>query len=518
MAGETKLSHTAAMILQAIGAGHGYGFSVMEMTGLPSGTVYPALRRLERDDLIRSQWEKQVDRRCGTAPGPKVLQADERRQSDSRRFAEALSVIGKNDPGSRGGTRMSLPAAILMSARWLVPPAQRAEWFAEWDAELRYILRACDPRALAFCLGAYKDAWWLRRQCPRRLLNSPLQCLALLAIIAAISLMSAGRAAFSSPFRDARGLVELPDMPADQSEAIRGSAGPLFAGLAFYQRVSEPVRGQHGMALYSIVRGNRNLFEVLNVPLPRSVEPPALIVSRSVWQMDFNGGHNTAGRFLEVEGRRVPVAGVIADDAWPLAGRVDAWLLEDTALPDLKRFAVGRLVSGGIAGSGSSPTLLRRPARRLREFIGVFELAMIACLMVAVTASLKLGVARGARSRAFLLAKTVLFVPTVYGCAFLAFSVDMPFAVIFQLAVFPGSVFAVCWAVADQTRRCPVCLRLLSSPVLLGKASQTFLGWYGTEWMCAQGHGVLRVPELAASSSSARQWVNLEELWATAPG
>jgi PadR family transcriptional regulator, regulatory protein PadR len=29
------------------------------MTGLPSGTVYPAMRRLERDDLIRSQWERQ---------------------------------------------------------------------------------------------------------------------------------------------------------------------------------------------------------------------------------------------------------------------------------------------------------------------------------------------------------------------------------------------------------------------------------------------------------------------------
>src|SRR3954467_6429967 len=56
---DTKLSHTAAMILQAIRAGYGYGFSIMEMTGLPSGTVYPAMRRLERDDLIRSQWEKQ---------------------------------------------------------------------------------------------------------------------------------------------------------------------------------------------------------------------------------------------------------------------------------------------------------------------------------------------------------------------------------------------------------------------------------------------------------------------------
>src|SRR5881394_3906669 len=58
MADAQKLSHTSALILHAIGAGDGYGFSVMEMTGLPSGTVYPALRRLERDGLIRSQWEK----------------------------------------------------------------------------------------------------------------------------------------------------------------------------------------------------------------------------------------------------------------------------------------------------------------------------------------------------------------------------------------------------------------------------------------------------------------------------
>ena len=57
MAAEPKLSHTAAMILHAIHAGHIYGFSVMEMTGLPSGTVYPAMRRLERDELIASRWE-----------------------------------------------------------------------------------------------------------------------------------------------------------------------------------------------------------------------------------------------------------------------------------------------------------------------------------------------------------------------------------------------------------------------------------------------------------------------------
>src|SRR5258707_11251761 len=59
MVGSPKLSHTAAMILQAIHSGYVYGFSVMERTGLPSGTVYPAMRRLERDELIRSQWEQQ---------------------------------------------------------------------------------------------------------------------------------------------------------------------------------------------------------------------------------------------------------------------------------------------------------------------------------------------------------------------------------------------------------------------------------------------------------------------------
>ena len=59
MVTEAKLSHTATMILQAVNLGYMYGFSVMEVTGLPSRTVYPALRRLERDDLVVSRLERQ---------------------------------------------------------------------------------------------------------------------------------------------------------------------------------------------------------------------------------------------------------------------------------------------------------------------------------------------------------------------------------------------------------------------------------------------------------------------------
>jgi PadR family transcriptional regulator PadR len=60
MAKQPRLTHITALILQAIDSGFVYGFSIMEMTGLPSGTVYPAMRRLEEDELIRSRWERQA--------------------------------------------------------------------------------------------------------------------------------------------------------------------------------------------------------------------------------------------------------------------------------------------------------------------------------------------------------------------------------------------------------------------------------------------------------------------------
>jgi PadR family transcriptional regulator PadR len=52
-----KLSYTSAVVLQTISAGYSYGFDVMAVTSFPSGTVYPALRRLEQHKLIKSRWE-----------------------------------------------------------------------------------------------------------------------------------------------------------------------------------------------------------------------------------------------------------------------------------------------------------------------------------------------------------------------------------------------------------------------------------------------------------------------------
>lgn len=51
-------TYTTALALEAVAAGYHYGFDVMDVTGLPSGTVYPALRRLEDEGLVRSRWER----------------------------------------------------------------------------------------------------------------------------------------------------------------------------------------------------------------------------------------------------------------------------------------------------------------------------------------------------------------------------------------------------------------------------------------------------------------------------
>ena len=59
MGDSAKLSHTAALILQIIDQGFSYGFDIMDETGLPSGTVYPALRRMEHEGLISSEWESE---------------------------------------------------------------------------------------------------------------------------------------------------------------------------------------------------------------------------------------------------------------------------------------------------------------------------------------------------------------------------------------------------------------------------------------------------------------------------
>ena len=96
-----RLSISAVCVMQAIAAGYEYGFDIIDQTGLPSGTVYPALGRLERDGLVRSAWENETEAHAEgrparryyqlTAPGVKSL-------AEASSFYRSLLPAGKPKP------------------------------------------------------------------------------------------------------------------------------------------------------------------------------------------------------------------------------------------------------------------------------------------------------------------------------------------------------------------------------------------------------------------------------------
>ena len=66
---------------------------------------------------------------------------------------------------------------------------------------------------------------------------------------------------------------------------------------------------------------------------------------------------------------------------------------------------------------------------------------------------------------------------------------------------------------SDQMQRCQRCLRLLRQPVRVGPPSYNLLRWSGTELACADGHGMLQVPEMQGSWCWYDLWVELDPEW-----
>jgi PadR family transcriptional regulator len=53
------ITFPTTLVLQAIAEGARYGFDIADRTGLQTGTVYPALRRLDMLGYVRSSWESE---------------------------------------------------------------------------------------------------------------------------------------------------------------------------------------------------------------------------------------------------------------------------------------------------------------------------------------------------------------------------------------------------------------------------------------------------------------------------
>lgn len=256
---------------------------------------------------------------------------------------------------------MRIHLAMLRSAAWLVPGKQRAEWLAEWSAELWYVRQSGDRQTTSFCLGSFRDAFWLRRNRPPDTrptpwLESPARCLGFLALVASACV-----------------LLALRHHPPDMRLPVKG---PILAMLY--------------MAMMAL---------------------PAL-----------------------------PALTSLRLGASPVKRNVRGWA-----------FFAGKIA-------------LLLPL----VFLGVLDLASMTGLKI--------------------------------------FAGPLHFILI-------GNVAAFRWALIDQRRRCPECLRLLAHSAPIGIPSQTFLEWYGTEFVCVKGHGLLHVPEIPTASFRTQSWMHLDRSW-----
>lgn len=107
-----RLTQATALILQALATGRRHGFQIMDVSGLPSGTVYPVLRRLERELAVESKWEdpetaSDAGRRARrvyrlTESGQLLAERARQRLADTHRLLSGASP-GEAEPSGAGG-------------------------------------------------------------------------------------------------------------------------------------------------------------------------------------------------------------------------------------------------------------------------------------------------------------------------------------------------------------------------------------------------------------------------------
>jgi len=175
------------------------------------------------------------------------------------------------------------------------------------------------------------------------------------------------------------------------------------------------------------------------------------------------------------------------------------------ASPFLCLGLLGLLALIAIFASGSGPAASLSGGRLL---VSLLPLCAIFWPVVAVTSSA--GGGEYARHRnwfrrgCFYVAKTALLLLIVtFGASdLIAFPLRINVACL-------GAFLAIRWAMLDQRRRCPNCLRLLDKPVRMGSGSRILLEWNGTELLCLRGHGVMHVPEMPGIWFRRPRWMSL---------
>ncbi len=94
-----RITYPAACVLEALANGKVFGLDIIEHIGLPSGTVYPLLRRFEQAGLVESSWETPEEAFGNRRPKRRNYQLTEEgrkaRANVRERYRQHLEVFGE---------------------------------------------------------------------------------------------------------------------------------------------------------------------------------------------------------------------------------------------------------------------------------------------------------------------------------------------------------------------------------------------------------------------------------------
>jgi hypothetical protein len=463
---------------------------------------------------------------------------------------------------------------LLRTAGLLLPERDRREWRAEWRAELHYVLGRCvSHRAcLAFAVGAIPDAFCIRRHA--RVSRTASRCLKGLAgcaalVVSVALLLPAVRQQILPPrWQGPADLVAVSFTPSVLGSGTQVSAGqylawsthlhPSLSRTAFYMPVSGTAELNGLAETWSVGRATENLPALLHISVRESLLQECrraavtpLVLSRSVWLRDFGGNTNVIGRPLRFAGRPATIVAVAPamDSALPM--QMDAWSLEtDEGIAAIAahRFTYGYMLAQRTPASSIADRGIARidlisdddtPAylyviplsrfadyhRRMPELDFLLSLFM-SCLMLPALLSIslrnglvteRLSLRMRTRGWFFLFAKIALLLPLLYcGPLLIAYLLSGGSASAHTIQTFftiSAALLSAWWCLEDQRQRCPHCLCKLTSPARVGERSRSFLGFSGMEFVCAQGHGLLHVPDYPTSWFASQRWLSLDSSW-----
>jgi hypothetical protein len=280
------------------------------------------------------------------------------------------------------------------------------------------------------------------------------------------------------------------------------------------------------------------------------------VLSHDFWQIHFRGSKNVLGRRIELDGHPMTVVGVLPRNFELPASSTAVWTVLDDATLRFSNFmsrvgVVARLRDGTTPiqlqndlidrSENAGYRFVQAPMKAVslqsqwRGDLAAYTAFLVLALVAAVGIAWLLRSAAGGfgpvslrgwqnvRWWAFFAAKSAAITASVYLMVWVTVHTLLGWVgrTVYPMAdevafwtFLPLAIAALTWSIADQQKRCRVCLRRLSMPVDVGRPGSVLLNFAGTEMVCEDGHGMLYVPESESNSLERDRWRTLDESWA----